>query len=264
MTLPEFRVAIPARFGSTRLPGKPLLPIAGQPMIAHVARRALEAGAIEVVIATDDERIARAVAGLDVSVCMTSAGHASGTDRLAEVATILGWADNDIVVNLQGDEPLAPPQAIRAVALALQDSEAPIATLAVPLTDTDALFDAACVKLVRDASGYALYFSRAPIPWHRDAFGDNRVDLPAVEGEGWLRHIGMYAYRVGALRRFTALPAGRLERIEALEQLRALEAGWRIAVALGPVAIPAGVDTAADLARVRDILGAAVDRSVTD
>jgi 3-deoxy-manno-octulosonate cytidylyltransferase (CMP-KDO synthetase) len=254
MTVPVFRVAIPARFGSTRLPGKPLLPIAGQPMIAHVARRALEAGAIEVVIATDDPRIADAVAGLGVTVCMTSAAHGSGTDRLAEVAARRGWADNEIVVNLQGDEPLAPPQAILAVAAALQNSDAPIATLAVALHDTDALFDAACVKLVRDASGNALYFSRAPIPWHRDAFADNRVELPDIEGEGWLRHIGMYAYRVGALRRFAALPPGRLERIESLEQLRALEAGWQIAVALSPVTIPAGVDTEADLQRVRSLL----------
>jgi 3-deoxy-manno-octulosonate cytidylyltransferase (CMP-KDO synthetase) len=254
MTMPAFRVAIPARFGSTRLPGKPLLPIAGQAMIAHVARRALEAGAIEVVIATDDPRIADAVSELGVSVCMTSAAHASGTDRLAEVAALRGWSDDEIVVNLQGDEPLAPPQAILAVAAALQDSAAPIATLAVALTDTEALFDPACVKLVRDANGHAMYFSRAPIPWHRDAFADNRVDLPGVQGEGWLRHIGMYAYRVGALRRFAGLPPGRLERIEALEQLRALEAGWQIAVALSPVPVPAGVDTEHDLQRVRALL----------
>jgi 3-deoxy-manno-octulosonate cytidylyltransferase (CMP-KDO synthetase) len=251
MTRPAFRVVIPARFGSTRLPGKPLLSIAGQPMIVHVAHRALDAGAIEVVIATDDPRIADAVAGLGVGVCMTSPAHVSGTDRLAEVATLHGWQDEDIVVNLQGDEPLAPPQAILAVAATLHATDAPIATLALPLRDTDSLFDASCVKVVRDACGNALYFSRAPIPWHRDAFADNRVDLPAAGGEGWLRHIGMYAYRVGALRAFAAMPPGRLERIEALEQLRALEAGWNIAVALSPVAIPAGVDTETDLERVR-------------
>jgi 3-deoxy-manno-octulosonate cytidylyltransferase (CMP-KDO synthetase) len=252
---PPFRVAIPARHGSTRLPGKPLLAIAGEPMIVHVARRALEAGAVEVVVATDDLRIAAALEPLGVAVCMTSASHASGTDRLAEVATLRGWDPHEIVVNLQGDEPLAPPAAIRAVAQALAGSGCEMATLAVPLTDTDAVFDPHCVKLVRDAAGFALYFSRAPIPWHRDAFADNRIELPVVDGEGWLRHIGMYAYRVGALQRFAALPPGRLERIEALEQLRAVEAGWRIAVALSTAPVPAGVDTAEDLQRVRARFG---------
>jgi 3-deoxy-manno-octulosonate cytidylyltransferase (CMP-KDO synthetase) len=258
MSLPiDFVVAIPARFGSTRLPGKPLLPIAGEPMIAHVVRRALEAGARQVVVATDDSRIADAVAGLGIEVCMTAASHASGTDRLAEAAERLGWSGATIVVNLQGDEPRAPPAAIRALAAALADGDAPIATLAVPLDGAGPLFDPNCVKLVRDGRGRALYFSRAPIPWPRDAFAADRSRLPAVagegegEGEGWLRHIGMYAYRAEALRRFAALPPGRLERIEALEQLRALEAGWPIAVALSPVAIPAGVDTADDLERVR-------------
>ena len=253
----SFRVAIPARFGASRLPGKPLLDIAGAPMIAHVVRRALAAGAAEVVVATDDVRIGDAVAALGVSVCMTSPAHASGTDRLAEAAAARGWADDAIVVNLQGDEPLAPPAAIRAVAQALADGGAEIATLAVPIESSATLFDPHCVKLVRDAAGRALYFSRAPIPWSRDAFADNRVDLPPSEGEGWLRHIGMYAYRVGALRRFAELPPGRLERIEALEQLRALEAGWPIAVALSPVPMPAGVDTEADLERVRRLLGRA-------
>jgi 3-deoxy-manno-octulosonate cytidylyltransferase (CMP-KDO synthetase) len=249
-----FIVAIPARFGSTRLPGKPLLTIAGQPMIAHVVQRALEAGAQQVVVATDDPRIADAVGGLGIDVCMTEATHQSGTDRLAEVATRLGWDEHAIVVNLQGDEPLAPPAAIRAVVDALRAGDARIATLAVPLVDPDLLFDPNCVKLVRDAQGRALYFSRAPIPWARDAFAIHRGALPASDGDGWLRHIGLYAYRVGALREFAGMPVGRLERIEALEQLRALEAGWSIAVALSPVAIPAGVDTEDDLARVRAAL----------
>jgi 3-deoxy-manno-octulosonate cytidylyltransferase (CMP-KDO synthetase) len=250
----EFVVAIPARFGSTRLPGKPLLPIAGEPMIAHVVRRASEAGAQQVVVATDDPRIADAVTALGIEACMTSPDHASGTDRLAEVAERLGWDAAAIVVNLQGDEPLAPPAAIRAVAAALAASECPIATLAVPLDDAAALFDPNCVKLVRDAQGRALYFSRAPLPWPRDAFAADRGQLPTVEGEGWLRHIGLYAYRVGALRRFAAMPPGRLERIEALEQLRALEAGWSIAVALSPTPVPAGVDTAEDLQAVRRLM----------
>lgn len=244
---PDFVVAIPARYASTRLPGKPLRLIAGEPMIVHVARRAREAGAREVVVATDDARIADALAPLGVTVCMTSSDHASGTDRLAETAAQRGWSDDTLVVNLQGDEPLAPPAAIRAAVDALIASGAPIATLAQPISGTDELFDPNCVKLVRDAQGIALYFSRAPIPWHRDAFARDRVTLPAGP---WLRHIGLYVYRVGALREFAAMPPGALEQIESLEQLRALESGWRIAVALSPEPFPAGVDTEEDLARV--------------
>jgi 3-deoxy-manno-octulosonate cytidylyltransferase (CMP-KDO synthetase) len=244
---PDFVVAIPARHASTRLPGKPLRLIAGEPMIAHVARRAREAGAREVVVATDDARIQDALLPLGVKVCMTSEAHVSGTDRLAECATLCGWADDCIVVNLQGDEPLAPPSAIRAAARMLAASGAQIATLAMPIRDSAELFDPNCVKLVRDAQGLALYFSRAPIPWHRDAFAQDRVRLPA---ETWLRHIGLYAYRVAALRAFAAMPTGALERIESLEQLRVLEAGWRIAVAMTPEPFPAGVDTEEDLARV--------------
>jgi len=251
---PDFIVAIPARHGSSRLPGKPLLPIAGRPMIAHVAERALAAGARQVVVATDDSRIADSITALGIDVCLTSVSHASGTDRLAECARQLGWADDAIVVNLQGDEPLAPPEAIRAVAVALADSGAEIATLALPIDHSETLFDPNAVKVVRNARGDALYFSRAPLPWHRDGFAVDRTVLPALAGEAWLRHIGLYAYRAAALQRFAAMPAGRLEQIEALEQLRALEAGWRIAVALSPVAVPAGVDTEADLERVRRLL----------
>lgn len=247
MSLPDFVVAIPARYGSTRLPAKALRLIAGEPMIVHVARRASEAGAREVVVATDDQRIADALLPLGVSVCMTSASHASGTDRLAECAALRGWSDDTVVVNLQGDEPLAPPGAIRAAAQALIDSGAQIATLAQPINSTEELFDPNCVKLVRDANGLALYFSRAPIPWHRDAFARDRVSLPAGN---WLRHIGLYAYRVAQLRAFAAMPPGTLEQIESLEQLRVLEAGWRIAAALSPEPFPAGVDTEEDLARV--------------
>lgn len=248
---PQFVVAIPARHGSTRLPAKALRPIAGAAMIVHVARRALEAGAVEVVIATDDVRIADAVAGVGVEVCMTSPAHASGTDRLAECAVLRGWDDERIIVNLQGDEPLAPPAAIRAVAQALATSGARIATLAQPLADTDELFDPNCVKLVRDGNGRALYFSRAPIPWHRDAFARDRVNLPSGP---WLRHIGIYAYRVSDLRAFAAMAPGTLEAIESLEQLRALEAGWPITAALSPEPFPAGVDTEADLIRVEAAL----------
>jgi 3-deoxy-manno-octulosonate cytidylyltransferase (CMP-KDO synthetase) len=250
----DFVVAIPARYASTRLPGKPLRDIAGAPMIVHVARRAQEAGAAEVVVATDDERIAAALAPLGLRVCMTSPGHVSGTDRLAECAASCGWDDGRIVVNLQGDEPLAPPAAIRAVAQALAESGAELATLAAPIHDTTELFDPNAVKVVRDARGLALYFSRAPIPWHRDRFAQDRLTLPAGP---WLRHIGLYAYRVAQLRAFAAMPPGALEGIESLEQLRVLEAGWRIAVALTPAPFPAGVDTEADLARVIAHLGGA-------
>ena len=248
----EFSVAIPARFGASRLPGKPLRQLNGRPMVAHVVERALAAGAAEVVVATDDERIAAAVQGSGARVCLTRADHPSGTDRLAEVAQQLGWADERIVVNLQGDEPLAPVSGIRTVAATLATSTAPMATLATPVLDADELFSPNCVKLVRAANGDALYFSRAPIPWARDAFAHDRHALPA--SVPFLRHIGIYGYRAGFLRRYVAMPPGMLERAESLEQLRVLEAGERIAVALAPEPFPAGVDTEADLARVEALL----------
>jgi 3-deoxy-manno-octulosonate cytidylyltransferase (CMP-KDO synthetase) len=254
----DFVVAIPARYASTRLPGKPLREIAGEPMIVHVARRAREAGAAEVVVATDDARIAEAIVPLGMRVCMTSAAHLSGTDRLAECAQLCGWSDERIVVNLQGDEPLAPPSAIGTVARTLAQSDCQLATLAMPITDTAELFDPNCVKLVRDAQGRALYFSRAPMPWHRDAFARDRLSLPAGP---YLRHIGIYAYRVAHLRAFAAMPPGTLEQIESLEQLRVLEAGWRIAVAPSPEPFPAGVDTEEDLQRVIAQLEAARPRA---
>jgi 3-deoxy-manno-octulosonate cytidylyltransferase (CMP-KDO synthetase) len=242
-----FIVAIPARFGASRLPGKPLRSLGGEPVIAHVVRRARAAGAREVWVATDDARIAEAVAGSGAQVAMTDPAHASGSDRLAECARIAGWGDDDIVVNLQGDEPFAPASGIRAVAETLAASGAPMATLATPVEDAATLFDPNAVKLVRADNGDALYFSRAPIPWARDAFAANRDALPA--GDAWLRHIGIYAYRVGFLRAFAALPPSTLERIESLEQLRALENGHRIAVALAPEPFPPGIDTPEDLAR---------------
>jgi 3-deoxy-manno-octulosonate cytidylyltransferase (CMP-KDO synthetase) len=257
MTPPDFIVAIPARFGASRLPGKPLRLIAGVPMVVHVARRALAAGAREVVVATDDARIAEALAGEPLRVCMTRADHASGTDRLAECADQLGWADQQIVVNLQGDEPFAPPEGIRAVAETLAASAADMATLGTPVEDSETLFDPNAVKLVRDANGLAMYFSRAPIPWQRDQFARDRL---GADPSAALRHIGIYAYRAGFLRRFAALPPGRLEQLEALEQLRVLEAGHRIAVGLTPVPFPPGVDTEADLARAeRRALGHNLD-----
>ncbi|SBV36483.1 3-deoxy-manno-octulosonate cytidylyltransferase [uncultured Stenotrophomonas sp.] len=252
--VPDFVVAIPARYASTRLPGKPLAALAGVPMVAHVARRALAAGAREVWVATDDARIAAALEGLDgVRVAMTRADHASGTDRLAECARQAGWGDEDIVVNLQGDEPFAPAAGIRAVAATLAASGAPMATLATPVEDAPTLFDPNVVKLVRNAQGDALYFSRAPIPWHRDAFARSRDVLPPGQ---WLRHIGIYGYRAGFLQRFAAMPPGTLEQVESLEQLRVLEAGFRIAVSLSPEPFPPGIDTPEDLARAEALMRA--------
>ena len=251
---PGFIVAIPARHASTRLPGKPLAPLGGRPLVLHVAERALAARAREVWVATDDARIAAALDGSGVRVAMTSAAHASGSDRLAECADIAGWDDDAIVVNLQGDEPFAPAAGIRAVAQALAGSGAEMATLAAAIDSADELFDPNVVKLVRSQAGLALYFSRAPIPWHRDAFARARDVLP--EG-AWWRHIGIYAYRAGFLRRFARMPQGRLEQVESLEQLRALEAGFRIAVATTPEAFPPGIDTPEDLARAEAHLAAA-------
>ncbi len=245
--LGDFVVAIPARHAASRLPGKPLRLLAGEPLVLHVARRALAAGAREVWVAADDARIVDALAGSGVRIAMTSPGHASGTDRLAECAALAGWGDDTVVVNLQGDEPFAPASGIRAVADLLRSSGAEMATLAATIEDVETLFDPHAVKLVRAANGDALYFSRAPIPWPRDAFAHDRSALP--EGGPWLRHIGIYAYRAGFLRRFAGMPPGTLEQVEQLEQLRVLEAGFRIAVAPTPVPFPPGVDTPDDLAR---------------
>ena len=244
---PEFVVAVPARYAASRLPGKPLRLLAGEPLVLHVARRALAAGAREVRVAADDPRIADALEGCGVQVAMTSVDHVSGTDRLAECARIAGWDDDTIVVNLQGDEPFAPAAGIRAVAELLHASGAAMSTLAAPIVDVETLLDPNAVKLVRADNGDALYFSRAPIPWPRDAFAGEQRQLP--EGQGWLRHIGIYGYRAGFLRDFAAMPPGRLERIESLEQLRVLEAGHRIAVGLTPEPFPPGVDTPEDLLR---------------
>ena len=252
--VPDFVVAIPARYASTRLPGKPLAPLAGAPMVAHVAHRALAAGAREVWVATDDARIAAALEGFDgVRVAMTRSDHVSGTDRLAECARLAGWSDDTVVVNLQGDEPFAPAAGIRAVAATLAASGAPMATLATPVEDAETLFDPNVVKLVRNTQGDALYFSRAPIPWHRDAFAQSRDVLPPGQ---WLRHIGIYGYRAGFLQHFAAMPPGTLEQVESLEQLRVLEAGFRIAVSLSPAPFHPGIDTPEDLARAEALMGA--------
>jgi len=247
-----FKIVIPARHASSRLPGKPLLDIAGKPMILRVLERALEAGADEVWVATDHPGIAGVVEKAGGKVIVTSAEHPSGTDRLAEVATRLGWSDDTIVVNVQGDEPLIPPQLIGAVAAALAaDTEAAIATACHPLESAEEFFNPNVVKLVMDARGRALYFSRAAIPWARDAFASDRSALPANLPA--YRHIGLYAYRAGFLKRYSSLAPSPLEQWEALEQLRAMAHGYPIQVMVLDHAPPAGVDTAEDLERVRRV-----------
>ena len=251
-----FNVVIPARYASQRLPGKPLLDIGGKPMIRHVYERACASGAAQVVIATDDPRIQAAAGAFTDAVCMTSSAHASGTDRIAEVVRQLGWPDDTVVVNLQGDEPLMPPALLGQVAETLVSHvDADMATLAVPLDAPEQLFDTNTVKVVSDRHGYALYFSRAPIPWKRDQFVKD-AEPQASWLEGMYRHLGIYAYRAGFLAGYAGLPASPIERMESLEQLRVLWNGGRIAVDVVEDAPPAGVDTAEDLARVVAALGA--------
>ncbi|NMG34794.1 3-deoxy-manno-octulosonate cytidylyltransferase [Azoarcus sp. TTM-91] len=246
----SFRVVIPARHSSTRLPGKPLLDIAGKPMVVRVLERARLAGAAEIWVATDHEGIHAAVQATGGQAIMTRADHPSGTDRLAEVAVRLGWADGDIVVNVQGDEPLIAPELIASVARALAaDAGASIATAAHPLEDVAEVFNPNVVKVVCDARGRALYFSRAPIPWARDAWSADRSELPPALP--MLRHVGLYAYRVGFLKQYAQLAPSPLEQWEALEQLRALWHGHGIGVVVLEEAPAAGVDTAEDLERVR-------------
>ena len=248
-----FKVVIPARYASTRLPGKPLLDIAGKPMIAHVCERAKEAEADEIVVATDDQRIFDTVMALGINAVMTDPNHQSGTERIAEVARLCGWAKNDIIVNLQGDEPLIPPTVIRQVASALAGQKrAGIATLAAKIIDQDEIFNPNAVKVVLDKNGYALYFSRAPIPWERQGFAQMS---PAVTGQQtYLRHIGLYAYTVDFLNRYCAWAASPLESIEALEQLRILWHGESVLVQVVDKTPAAGVDTHEDLLRVTAIL----------
>lgn len=245
-----FKIVIPARFASTRLPGKPLADIAGKPMVVRVAEAAAQAGASEVLVATDDQRVAAAVLRHGVEVVLTRPDHPSGTDRIAEVAAMRKWGDEVIVVNVQGDEPLLDPQLVAAVAAELDaDAEAAIATAAHPIHDPAEFFNPNVVKVVTDARGRALYFSRAPVPWARDAFAASRDTLPP--GLQPQRHIGLYAYRCGFLRRYQALAPAPCEQWESLEQLRALWHGFPIRVMLCAEAPAAGVDTPEDLERVR-------------
>ena len=291
----QFRVVIPARYASSRLPGKPLADIGGKPMVLHVLERALEAGAQSVVVATDDARVKQVVEAAGQQAIMTSPDHTSGTERLVEVVETLGWNDDTVVVNVQGDEPLIEPGLIREAALQLAMHEnAVMATLAHPIHDLADFTSPNVVKVVADEAGYALYFSRAPIPWPRDAFAQqsgmpyegtptfnglkpvkDRMPregiampleaTPACNGllfmEGRLphgfqplRHIGLYAYRAAFLRTYASLTPSPLERFEMLEQLRVLWHGYRISLGVTPITPVPGVDTPEDLERVRAIL----------
>jgi 3-deoxy-manno-octulosonate cytidylyltransferase (CMP-KDO synthetase) len=248
----DFIAIIPARAASTRLPDKPLADIAGKPMVVRTADRAAQSGANRVLVATDDERVAHAVRQHGHEALLTRAEHATGTDRLAEAVDLLGLPDDAIVVNVQGDEPLIEPELLDAVARLLDaHPEAAIATCASPVANAESLFNPNVVKAVCAVDGRALYFSRAPIPWARDALADGQRRM--AEGLPAWHHVGLYAYRAGFLRRFPRLPQGTLERYESLEQLRALEHGYTILIHQVPQAPAAGVDTLADLERVRAI-----------
>ncbi|MDF2274920.1 3-deoxy-manno-octulosonate cytidylyltransferase [Aeromonas caviae] len=250
----SFVVVIPARYASTRLPGKPLADIHGKPMVQHVVEKALQSGADRVIVATDDERVQQALAPFAAAagfeVCMTSPDHQSGTERLAEVCRHYGFAADTIIVNVQGDEPLIPPVIIRQVADNLAAASAPMATLSVPIRDAEEAFNPNAVKVVTDREGYALYFSRASIPWDRDRFAQSREQI----GDHYQRHIGIYAYRAGFIQRYVDWEPSVLEQVEALEQLRVLWYGEKIHVAQALQAPPVGVDTQADLDKVRALL----------
>jgi len=253
-TLP-FSVVIPARMASTRLPGKPLADIAGLPMIVRVVEQALESGAREVVVATDDARVSDAVADHGYDVMMTRVDHVSGSDRVMEVVAAMQWDSEQLVINVQGDEPLIPPTVIAQVAqLLTEHGDALVATLCEAIQDSKLVFDPNVVKVVRDNTGRARYFSRAPIPWRRADFAG--TERPTLNERAWWRHIGIYGYRVKGLQRFCSLPTSALERIEALEQLRLLENGIDIVIDEAVDAVPGGVDTPADLERVRALIAA--------
>ncbi|MGE5171898.1 MAG: 3-deoxy-manno-octulosonate cytidylyltransferase [Rudaea sp.] len=255
----SFSVLIPARYASSRLPGKALADLGGKPMVVRVAERAGESGAARVVVATDDVRIEQAVRAHGIDVVLTRADHASGTDRLAEAAARLALADDEIVVNAQGDEPLLDPRLIGRVAGMLEENaDVDIATACHPIADIDEAFSPHVVKVALDARRRALYFSRAPIPWARNAFADTPRTLPP--GLPIFRHYGLYAYRVAFLRRFPTLAVSPLETFEALEQLRALWHGYRILVDVAEGTPAPGVDTPGDLARVRALFGDRDDR----
>jgi 3-deoxy-manno-octulosonate cytidylyltransferase (CMP-KDO synthetase) len=248
----DFRIVIPARFASERLPGKVLLDLAGKPMLQYVWRRAIESSAQSVVIATDDERIMEVAVSFGAQVVMTKPDHRSGSDRIAECADQLGWPDDLLVVNLQGDEPLMPPACLDQVAALLdQRTDCDVASLYWPVTQADEVQNPNVVKVVTDVENRALYFSRAPIPYSRTHVD---IDAALMGGIEWKRHLGLYAYRLAALRHYTACQPTPLESAERLEQLRIMEQGGQIAMARACEFIPAGIDTPGDLERVRNFI----------
>jgi 3-deoxy-manno-octulosonate cytidylyltransferase (CMP-KDO synthetase) len=250
----KFKVVIPARHASSRLPAKPLLDIGGKPMVVRVAERALASGAEEVIVATDHLDILNAVQAFGIRGLMTREDHTSGTDRLSEVAAHFGWQDEVLVVNVQGDEPLIDPALIQSVAVNLTThTQAAIATVCHAIHDKETMLNPNVVKVVLDQEGYAMYFSRAPIPYPRDAFAQS---LALPKDMEVYRHVGIYAYRAKFLHAYTKLAPTAVEQYEALEQLRALWHGYKISVAITQVAPASGVDTAEDLALVRQIIAA--------
>ena len=249
---PDFHAVVPARFGSTRLPGKPLIDLCGKPMVLRVAERAIASGAATVTIATDDERVLAVAQANGVDCLLTRADHPTGTDRLGEVVAYKGWPADALVVNVQGDEPLIDPALIARAAAMLASSGADIATLAHPIVDVAEFFNPGVVKVVLRDNGDASYFSRAPIPYARDAFATSRDELPA--GLPALRHVGLYAYRAGFLSAFSGLTMAPTESWEALEQLRALHHGYRITVGIVDEMPAPGVDTPEDADRVRRLI----------
>lgn len=252
MEIPGYQIVIPARMASQRLPGKPLLTLAGSSMLEHVYRRARASGAVGVTVATDSREVAEAATAFGARAVMTSPDHASGSDRIAECADRLGWDDQTLVVNLQGDEPLMPPACLDQVACLLGGHpDAAAASLYWPIEDSAEVANPNVVKVVVDQAGYALYFSRSPVPYPRC---DGGVAAALEQGFRWQRHIGLYAYRAGALRAFAATPPTPLESLERLEQLRLLESGRRIVMAEAARFIPGGVDTPEDFARVAALL----------
>lgn len=248
----KFTVIIPARYASSRLPRKPLLDIAGKPMIQHVWEKAQQAGAERVIIATDHTEIEAVAKAFGAEVCMTSEKHSSGTERLAEVVEKMAIRDDEIIVNVQGDEPLIPPVIVEQVAKNLDQHKVNMATLAVKLTTKEELFNPNAVKTLSDKNGMALYFSRASIPFARDHFAN--CDDEFVARQNYLRHIGIYAYRAGFIKQYVAWQPTLLEQLESLEQLRALWYGEKIHLELAKIAPEVGVDTPEDLERVRQIL----------
>lgn len=257
----EFRVIIPVRYHSTRFPGKVLANIGGKPMLEHVYNRALDSGAEDVVIAADDKRIEEVAKSFGANVCMTSSDHQSGTERLAEAVVALGLEDDEIIVCLQGDEPLIPSEVIRQVAADLDGHDnVKVSTICETITDIEELFDPNIVKVVMNRRNYAMYFSRAPIPWERDSFQDkNNIQLT----KNHFRHVGIYAYRVGFLQEYMQWDACFPEKMECLEQLRILWHGSRIHMLITKDHLPPGVDTKEDLARVCAYYGKKKNKIVT-